>query len=122
MCLLYVCCNDMGMHMLSIGNATLDFTLKEWEEDQRPGGANQLLRIFEGRAHKPHASRKSTTHDRGHDHCYYHYYYYYYCYYCYYCYYSSTNLLIFQSATTSTATTTPATATLATSAVVRQQV
>ena len=61
MCLLYVCCNDMGMHMLSIGNATLDFTLKEWEEDQRPGGANQLLRIFEGRAHKPHASRKSTT-------------------------------------------------------------
>ena len=51
----------MGMHMLSIGNATLDFTLKEWEEDQRPGGANQLLRIFEGRAHKPHASRKSTT-------------------------------------------------------------
>ena len=30
----------------------LDFALKEWEEDQRPGGANQLLRAFEGGAHK----------------------------------------------------------------------
>eukprot|EP00439_Symbiodinium_sp_Y106_P003581 s3678_g1.t1 len=30
----------------------LDWTLEEWEEDQRPGGANQLLRIFEGQMRK----------------------------------------------------------------------
>ncbi|CAE7204310.1 stt3 [Symbiodinium sp. CCMP2456] len=32
--------------------AELDWTLEEWEEDQRPGGANQLLRIFEGQMRK----------------------------------------------------------------------
>jgi len=30
----------------------LDWTLEEWEEDQRPGGANQLLRAFEGQMRK----------------------------------------------------------------------